>query len=85
MNVSLPADLLEAIYRVSENRSRFLAEAAREKLATLSVPPKSCARGLRGLPSASVILWLPRLAMSAQPKNVVTMSGKFAKVLSARR
>ncbi|MEA2739702.1 MAG: hypothetical protein QOH05_3009 [Acetobacteraceae bacterium] len=32
VNVSLPADLLEAIDRVSDNRSRFLAEAAREKL-----------------------------------------------------
>jgi predicted RNase H-like HicB family nuclease len=32
VNVSLPADLLEAIDRVSGNRSRFLAEAAREKL-----------------------------------------------------
>jgi metal-responsive CopG/Arc/MetJ family transcriptional regulator len=32
VNVSLPEDLLEAIDRVSDNRSRFLAEAAREKL-----------------------------------------------------
>jgi len=32
VNVSLPQDLLEAIDRVSDNRSRFLAEAAREKL-----------------------------------------------------
>ncbi len=32
VNVSLPADLLEAIDRVTDNRSRFLAEAAREKL-----------------------------------------------------
>ncbi len=32
VNVSLPPDLLEAIDRVSDNRSRFLAEAAREKL-----------------------------------------------------
>ena len=32
VNVSLPQDLVEAIDRVSNNRSRFLAEAAREKL-----------------------------------------------------
>lgn len=32
INVSLPADLLEAIDRATDNRSRFLAEAAREKL-----------------------------------------------------
>jgi predicted RNase H-like HicB family nuclease len=32
VNVSLPEDLLEAIDRVSDNRSRFLADAAREKL-----------------------------------------------------
>jgi predicted RNase H-like HicB family nuclease len=32
VNTSLPSDLLEAIDRVSGNRSRFLAEAAREKL-----------------------------------------------------
>ena len=32
VNVSLPPDLLEAIDRVSDNRSRFLADAAREKL-----------------------------------------------------
>jgi predicted RNase H-like HicB family nuclease len=32
VNVSLPADLVEAIDKVSDNRSRFLAEAAREKL-----------------------------------------------------
>ena len=33
VNVSLPKELLMAIDRVSANRSRFLAEAAREKLA----------------------------------------------------
>jgi predicted RNase H-like HicB family nuclease len=33
VNISLPPDLLEAIDRVSDNRSRFFAEAAREKLA----------------------------------------------------
>ncbi len=32
VNVSLPPDLLEAIDRVSQNRSRFLADAARQKL-----------------------------------------------------
>ncbi len=32
INVSLPADLLEAIDRATDNRSRFLADAAREKL-----------------------------------------------------
>ena len=32
VNISLPHDLLEAIDRVTDNRSRFLAEAAREKL-----------------------------------------------------
>ena len=32
VNVSLPPELGEAIDRVSDNRSRFLAEAAREKL-----------------------------------------------------
>lgn len=32
INVTLPADLVDAIDRVSTNRSRFLADAAREKL-----------------------------------------------------
>lgn len=32
INVSLPPDLLEAIDRTTENRSRFLAEAAWERL-----------------------------------------------------
>ncbi len=32
INVSLPADLVEAIDRATDNRSRFLADAAREKL-----------------------------------------------------
>ena len=32
VNVSLPRDVLDAIDRVTDNRSRFLAEAAREKL-----------------------------------------------------
>lgn len=32
INVSLPPDLLEAIDRATDNRSRFLADAAREKL-----------------------------------------------------
>jgi len=32
VNVTLPEDLLEQIDRVSRNRSRFLAEAARERL-----------------------------------------------------
>jgi predicted RNase H-like HicB family nuclease len=33
INVTLPADLIAAIDRTSKNRSRFLAEAARERLA----------------------------------------------------
>ncbi len=32
VNVTLPEDLIQAIDRVSSNRSRFLAEAARAKL-----------------------------------------------------
>lgn len=32
INVSLPPDLLEAIDRATDNRSRFLADAARERL-----------------------------------------------------
>lgn len=32
VNVSLPAELLEAIDRVTDNRSRFLADAARKRL-----------------------------------------------------
>ena len=32
VNISVPEDILEAIDRVTDNRSRFLAEAAREKL-----------------------------------------------------
>jgi predicted RNase H-like HicB family nuclease len=32
VNVTLPQDLIDAIDRVSDNRSRFLAEAARERL-----------------------------------------------------
>lgn len=32
INVTLPADLVDAIDRASTNRSRFLADAAREKL-----------------------------------------------------
>lgn len=33
INVTLPDDLIKAIDRTSKNRSRFLAEAARERLA----------------------------------------------------
>ncbi len=33
INVTLPEDLIQAIGRTSKNRSRFLAEAARERLA----------------------------------------------------
>ncbi len=33
VNVMLPQDIIEAIDRVTNNRSRFLAEAARDKLA----------------------------------------------------
>ena len=33
INVTLPQDLIQAIDRTSKNRSRFLAEAARERLA----------------------------------------------------
>ncbi len=32
VNISVPEDVLEAIDRVTDNRSRFLADAAREKL-----------------------------------------------------
>ncbi len=32
VNVTLPADIVQAIDRASKNRSRFLADAAREKL-----------------------------------------------------
>jgi len=32
VNVSVPEDVLQAIDRVTDNRSRFLADAAREKL-----------------------------------------------------
>ena len=32
INVTLPNDLVEAIDRVTKNRSRFLADAARDKL-----------------------------------------------------
>ena len=32
VNIMVPEDVLEAIDRVADNRSRFLAEAAREKL-----------------------------------------------------
>lgn len=35
INVTLPNDLVEAIDRVTRNRSRFLAEAARDKLHTV--------------------------------------------------
>jgi hypothetical protein len=34
VNVMLPQDIIDAIDRVTNNRSRFLAEAARDKLAT---------------------------------------------------
>jgi predicted RNase H-like HicB family nuclease len=33
INVTLPEDLIQAIDRTTKNRSRFLAEAARERLA----------------------------------------------------
>lgn len=36
INVTLPNDLVEAIDRVTRNRSRFLAEAARDKLHAVS-------------------------------------------------
>jgi hypothetical protein len=32
VNITLPQDLLEAIDRVTDNRSRFLAEAAQQRL-----------------------------------------------------
>ena len=32
VNISVPEDVLQAIDRVTDNRSRFLAQAAREKL-----------------------------------------------------
>ena len=32
VNISVPEDVLQAIDRVTDNRSRFLADAAREKL-----------------------------------------------------
>ena len=32
VNISVPEDILQAIDRVTDNRSRFLADAAREKL-----------------------------------------------------
>lgn len=35
INVTLPNDLVEAIDRVTKNRSRFLADAARDKLHTV--------------------------------------------------
>ena len=35
INVTLPEDLIAAIDKSSKNRSRFLAEAARERLARL--------------------------------------------------
>lgn len=35
INVTLPSDLVEAIDRVTKNRSRFLADAARGKLHTV--------------------------------------------------
>jgi predicted RNase H-like HicB family nuclease len=35
INVTLPEDLIKAIDRTSKNRSRFLAEAARERLARI--------------------------------------------------
>jgi len=34
VNISVPEDVLQAIDRVTDNRSRFLADAAREKLYT---------------------------------------------------
>jgi len=35
INVTLPGDLIQAIDRTAKNRSRFLAEAARERLARI--------------------------------------------------
>ena len=35
INVTLPEDLIQAIDRTTKNRSRFLAEAARERLARI--------------------------------------------------
>ena len=32
VNIMLPADVMEAIGRITTNRSRFLADAAREKV-----------------------------------------------------
>lgn len=37
INVTLPEDLIAAIDRTTKNRSRFLAEAARERLARVKV------------------------------------------------
>jgi predicted RNase H-like HicB family nuclease len=38
INVMLPQDIIEAIDGVTNNRSRFLADAAREKLARAAIP-----------------------------------------------
>jgi predicted RNase H-like HicB family nuclease len=38
VNVMLPQDIIEAIDRVTNNRSRFLAEAARDRLARAAIP-----------------------------------------------
>lgn len=37
VNISVPEDILQAIDRVTDNRSRFLADAARAKLHSTSV------------------------------------------------
>ena len=37
VNISVPEDVLQAIDRVTDNRSRFLADAAREKLHSTTV------------------------------------------------
>jgi len=39
VNISVPEDALQAIDRVTDNRSRFLADAARKKLHSTTVGP----------------------------------------------
>ncbi|MBV9734800.1 MAG: type II toxin-antitoxin system HicB family antitoxin [Acidisphaera sp.] len=45
INVMLPEDILQAIDRAATNRSRFLADAAREKLGRGGAPARAGAAG----------------------------------------
>jgi predicted RNase H-like HicB family nuclease len=56
INVMLPQDIVEAIDRTTNNRSRFLADAARERLREDLVDSRDNARAMRAVGSGNMSL-----------------------------